>query len=110
MKPKTKLDIKYSCISIIDAFITLGFFFSTCDNVIQNLPEGLKGLFFLILYSSICLLSCAIRNFYLLKRYYKEIEQLKERNKKVCKKKECPVYLLPLFAVISCFLSICILF
>lgn len=106
MKPKTKLDFKYCSISIVDAIITVGFFFSTCEIVIQKLPEGLKGLLFLIMYSAISLLSCVIRNIHLLKIYNEDLEKIKLS--KVYPKSKFYIYLFPLFAVISCILSLCV--
>ena len=107
MNHKTKLDLKYSSIGIIDAIITLGFFFSTCDMVIQKLPEGFKGLIFLIIYASISLLSCVVRNIHLLKKYCEESEKIKQE--KVYSKSNFYICLFPLFAVVSCILSLSVI-
>ena len=107
MNLKTKLDLKYSSISITDAIITLGFFFSTCNMVIQKLPQGLKGLLFLIIYASISLLSCVVRNIHLLKKYCEESKKIKQE--KVYSKSDFYIYLFPFFAVISCILSLSVI-
>lgn len=107
MNPKTKLNLKYSIISITDAIITVGFFFSTCEIVIQKVPEGLKGLLFLIMYATISLLTCVIRNIHLLKIYYEELEKIKQS--KLFSKSKFYIYLFPFFAVISCILSLCVI-
>ncbi len=101
MKHKTKLDLKYSVISIIDAIIILSFFFLTCDYVIQNVPDSFIGLLLIYLYAAICLLSCVIRCIHLLKSYYKELENDKENSKS-----KFYIYFFPLFAVVSCIISL----
>lgn len=107
MNLKTKLDLKYSSISITDAFITLGFFFSTYEMIIQKLPEGLKGLLFLIIYAAISLLSCVVRNIHLLKNYCEELEKIKQSKR--YPKSKFYIYLYPLFAVVSCILSLIVI-
>ena len=107
MKNKFKLDIIYSSISIFDAIITLTFFLSTCDYVIKNVPDDFFGFLYITIYACICLLSCVFRNLYLLKKYFREIEKInskKSLNKE--QKHSFPIYLLPLFSIISCLLSL----
>lgn len=110
MKQKTKLDIIYSSISILDAIITMGFFFLSGNFVIENIPDDFTGLLLFVVYILICLGSCLIRNSYLLKRYLNEITKLEEKQNRKDEKSYCvSIYLFPLFAMVSCIISLCVI-
>lgn len=111
MKPKTQLDILYSTIAILDAIVTLAVFFSTCDYVINRLPDGFRGFILLIVYAFMCLGTCIIRSYYLLQQYMIKVADITTKNAhKKYKLHERFIILFPVFALLACFLSIFIIY